>query len=493
MNRQLFISCLICLAFYSCRVKPEAELRFMFIGDIHYQAPDYRTAHYLVSSIKKEVDTLKYKPEFIIQTGDFFHGGRNADSNAESDYAFSNFSENFRIPFHIAKGNHDARDPFEKNSLPLISAELGREVRSSYYSFDKAGCHFIIIDCTDEDISDQISWLEKDLEAARKSSATGHIFVAGHYPLWIVARAGFSNKEFSTRVAELLAKYKVDAYLCGHTHNKTLTVRMINGQPLTQIMDAGVVEENRLSGLAPFTLRIKPAPSDTDRPGILPLEEGHQIFIPEKELKYYYGYQEGSTTSYYIITVKGNKVQADWHVLGEGVIRSVEWNEPGLLKDIRVPVKKEGKPLDPGKFDQIAEAWLYAAPWTDEENIAATFRINNIPAGKLEMNKARMAGSPFWNKIEIPLDPSVVKLKMENEVAIDNPAKGRFGLAHVFILVKFTDGSFARSSISKKVVTSFVAQEKSYPNFPEAALIESVNQGEPLSKIDLNFDRYIAF
>ena len=179
-----------------------------------------------------------------------------------------------------------------------------------------------MLDCTEEKLTDQLSWLEKDLETAKSDSKIEHIFVAGHYPLWIVARAGFTRSEYATPVASLLARYKVDAYFCGHTHNKTTTVRLINGQPLTQIMDAGVVEEGRLFSLAPFLRHIRSEPEDALRPGILPLEDGHQIFIPESELKYYWGYQEGSTTSYYVITINGKSVRADWYVLGQGIIRS---------------------------------------------------------------------------------------------------------------------------------------------------------------------------
>ena len=462
----------------------------MFIGDVHYSVPDYRTAEYLTPSIAAELDTLKYKPELVILTGDFFHGDRKTDIESESDYAFKDFSENFKLPFYIAKGNHDTRDHFERIALPVFSGQLGKEIKTSFFSFDKEGCHFIILDCTDEDISDQLIWLEEDLKAARSDPETRHIFAAGHYPLWIVARAGFTNKEYSHMVAELLAKYKVDAYFCGHTHNKTLTVRTINGQPLTQIMDAGVVEENRLSSLAPFILRVKPPPEEINRPGILPLEEGHQIFIPEKELKYYWGYQEGSTTSYYLISVKGKTVQLDWHVLGEGVIHSVKWDEPGMLTDLNAPVRKVGSTLNAMDLGQIETAWLYAAPWTDEESVSAPFRINGVPAGKLEMTRKRMAASPFWNKIEIPLDPSSIKLQMVNEITIDNQANGKFGLAHIFILVKFKDGRFAKSSISQKVVLSFRATEDKYPYFPEADLVEPVDQGEQLKKISLKFDRY---
>jgi len=58
-----------------------------------------------------------------------------------------------------------------------------------------------------------------------------------------------------------------------------------------------------------------------------------------------------------------------------------------------------------------------------------------------------------------------------------------------FLLVKFKNGHFAKSTVSPKVITSFIVSEE-HPNFPYAELIEAVNPGEPLSKVTLRFDRF---
>jgi UDP-2,3-diacylglucosamine pyrophosphatase LpxH len=484
-----FLIILSFLSFLSSCKDSEPELKFVFMGDLHYKIPDYRTADYLVPAFVKEIDTMEVKPEFILLTGDFFHGGKGTDINSESQFAFNDFKENVKIPFFISKGNHDSREYFEKLALPLYTAELKKNITRSYFSFTKSNCHFIILDCTTDSLDNELDWLEEDLKAAKSDPAVDHIFVAGHYPLWIVARAGFTRKEYAAPVASLLARYKVDAYFCGHTHNKTLTVRTIDGQPLTQIMDAAVVEEGRISALAPFLLRVKNAPEDIDHPGILALEESHQIFLPESQSEYLWGYQEGSTSSYYVITVKGKSVKADWHVLGEGITRSASWDRPGIPVEFMAPDKEQGDKI--GLMRNVEKAWLYTAPWTDEDTINAPFFVNGTPAGRLEISRKKMAASPFWNKTELLLDSTLTgAIRMDNEITILNPEKKRFGLAHVFLLVQFADGLFARSSISGKVVTSFTAEEGQYPDFPENELIEQVNRGDTLKKLILHFDRY---
>ncbi len=481
----------ILLTFISCNTFSDNELSFVVIGDVHYEMPDYKTAGYLVPQIAGELDTLKIKPDFIIQTGDFFHAGRGSDIKEEVSFAFNNFAENFKIPFFISKGNHDSREYYEKVALPRFSSELKKEVTTSWFSFDKANCHFIILDCTEENFSDQLIWLEKDLKTASENPGTEHIFVFGHYPLWIIARAGFTRNDFVDPVALLLKRYKVDAYFCGHTHNKSVTVRLTGDQPLTQIMDAAVVEEGRLFGLAPYLNHVAEKPENPFQPGILPLDNAHQIFIPKSELLYYRGYQEGSTTSYNVITVKGKNVQVDWHTAGKGTIISYTWNEPGKITDLKTPDKKEEQYPENCDLGEIERAWLYTAIWTDEDSVRATILINGTDAGDLLLDKATMAYSPFWNKVEVDIKkPATCSLSTENILTMTNPDKKRFGIAHTFLLAELKDGRFVKSNISPVILTSFKEHAK-LVNFPPADLVESVDPGLPLVKVVLKFNEII--
>lgn len=478
-------------AITGCENRSAETLCFAFIGDLHYAINDSTAAGNIVCEIAGEMKDLERKPDFIIQTGDFFHAGRGVNIASEAEMAFNHFRRDIGIPFFISRGNHDSKVHFEKNALPLFSRQLGREIDKSYYSFRRGNCHFIMLDSGEKDLQGMLSWLGQELRSASSDPAVEHIFVAGHEPLWIVARAGFTNQAYAKAVSALISEYKTDCYFCGHTHNKTVTVRLIDGRPVTQLMDAAVVEKGRLSMLAPMLDKIRTEPWDSTDPGILPLEEAHQIFIPESQLKYYYGYQEGSSASYYIINVRGDIVQADWHVKGKGVVRSFMWKKPGELKDMVVPERKKGEPVGPGDYKKIEMAWLYAAPWILTDSLSAPFTINNVPAGRIEITRKGMAYSPFWNKVEISIDKNALSsISRENEIIIANPAGKEFGLAHLFILVKFSDGRFARTNIASRVITSFVPQEKRYSNFPDQELLETVTPGNSLAPVKLIFDNY---
>ena len=476
------------LLFSSCLKKTEPDLRFTFIGDVHYKYPDYTISEYFVPQVAEELSQLNPKSEFALLTGDFFHGNCGPNIMDEAKFAFDNFSKTIGMPFYAAIGNHDVREHFANNALPIYSEELGREITNIYFSMDQGNCHFIFLDCMQKDFTEQLEWLEKDLKEASLRPEIEHVFAAGHYPMWIVARAGFTNPAYADPFSKLLAKYQIDAYFCGHTHNHSTTVKMVDGAPLTQIMGAGVVEEGRLFNLAPFLNHVSQTPENLHRPGLLALDEAHKIYIEPSELKYYWGYQEGSTSSYYIVTVKGKSVQVDYHILGSGIVRSYKWDKPGELVDLIVPENFQEKPVTEEDISNITKAWLYAAPWTMQDSVTAPITINNITAGKLDMGRGAVAYSPFWNKIEVPLDESIIAaLKIKNTIQISNPDLYEFGLAHIFILVQFEDGRFAKSTIAPSVLTSYQPTERgNYIPAPE--LINWVPKGDDLKPVELVFE-----
>ena len=487
------VICLALLIITGCTGRADrsaADLRFAFIGDLHYQIPEYSIAEYFTPQLVKEFDGEGENPAFALLTGDFFHGSRNTDIEAEADFAFRHFSENIGLPFFIAKGNHDTREPFEKSALPIFSRELGRRIDRSYFSFDRGNCHFIVLDCTEKDLAAQLAWLEGDLREASENPAIGHIFVAGHYPLWIVARAGFTRPDYAGPVAKLLARYNVDAYFCGHTHNHTTTVRVIDGMPVTQIMGAAVVERGVLFALAPFLERVRTRPVNERQPGLLALEEIHSILIPPEELRYYWGYQEGSSSCYYEISVKSAVVCVDYHVLGRGIVRSFQWDKPGDLVDLKMPELHAAEKISETDLDNIEEAWLYAAPFSGQRT-QVSFSINGVEAGVLDLDMDLRECSPFWDKIETPLIKSALgAIKKINTLSIQNRDRSEFGLAHIQLLLRFNDGRYAKSDVSPFILLSF-QPDNNRRFFRSDDLVRPVDKGQALTETALSFETFL--
>jgi Icc-related predicted phosphoesterase len=107
------------------------------------------------------------------------------------------------------------------------------------YSFDYGNCHFVVLDlfysnavgprgCGNfHEVTEQ--WLENDLKANKKPN----IIIFGHHPA-ITYQFKYSGEEVPEKhlmnfrraqLWDMLKKYKVNAYLCGHTHKYGVVVK----------------------------------------------------------------------------------------------------------------------------------------------------------------------------------------------------------------------------------------------------------------------------
>jgi len=154
-------------------------------------------------------------------------------------------------PWYPVLGNHDPESPSTMRYLRDYSRTVPNVVNrgpegceATTYSFEWADAHFVVLNQYYDGVNDWglegdvvpelLEWLDADLAATAKK----HIFVFGHEPLipmpdmdnGRIRHQGDSLDEHpKTAFAfhQLLLKYEVDAYFCGHTHNTSYA--KING------------------------------------------------------------------------------------------------------------------------------------------------------------------------------------------------------------------------------------------------------------------------
>jgi len=141
-------------------------------------------------------------------------------------------------------GNHEAETPEDMKwlrdylgeSVPHLTRLGPTNGEETNYSFDFENAHFVMLNQyydgkldtgTNGDICDSLYiWLKKDLQLNSKPIT----FIFGHEP--IVSIPDYHNgrhrhqgdnldayPENNHRFQELLRKYKITAYICGHTHD----------------------------------------------------------------------------------------------------------------------------------------------------------------------------------------------------------------------------------------------------------------------------------
>jgi len=143
---------------------------------------------------------------FVIDTGDITEFGGHA-----AFLKHVGFYSKVKIPEYITMGNHDG-------TWRSLTYELRQLYGSPYYSFDKFGCHFVILDSAGFQHPlpsigpEQLVWLKKDLEKAGKDVP---VFIALHHPL---NTTEFASRYDVDRLLDVIRPYNIEVIMYGHGH-----------------------------------------------------------------------------------------------------------------------------------------------------------------------------------------------------------------------------------------------------------------------------------
>jgi hypothetical protein len=232
------------LVTFSCERNQET-FTFVVAADMRYTAKEeYRNSNYFQGACEaiKEYG----KGAFMISPGDI------DPPAAVREVIAQVLGEDY--PWYPVVGNHELDDSssmvylrnYNKNgtTLPNIVRTGPEGTVETTYSFDWGDNHFVVLNQyfdgqsdmgTDGDlVPELLAWLENDLVNTKKKC----IFVLGHEPL--IALPDMDNGRLrhqddslnkypksSFKFYQLLKKYNVTAYICGHTHNASIA--KING------------------------------------------------------------------------------------------------------------------------------------------------------------------------------------------------------------------------------------------------------------------------
>ena len=215
--------------------KKRGKVRLGLITDLHYaDKPTAGTRHYRDTLGKLEEAVGYYKkakPEFVVELGDFIDA---ADSVKVEQQYLKRVNKTFsQLPGdkHYVLGNHCVYTLTKREFLDTI------ERKKSYYSFDKGGFHFVVLDAcfrhdgksygrknfkwTDPNIpAQQVQWLQQDL---KKTKGKTVVFI--HQRLDVGSPYGVKNAPQIRKILE--SSGKVLAVFQGHSHDNEH--RLVNG------------------------------------------------------------------------------------------------------------------------------------------------------------------------------------------------------------------------------------------------------------------------
>jgi hypothetical protein len=188
----------------------DVPFSFVVYGDSRNGVEQHRR---VIDRVAQEV------PDFVLGTGDMVDEGFRQDQWQQFfDVESRLLRDNVYFP---ALGNHDRQgrgrtaDTYRAYfSVPENGGDTER-----YYAFTYATTRILVLDSNAYSfaLTDQTSWIERELIAARQDPAVRHIFVVMHHPPFSISLHG-GNTELRERWTPLFEKYQVSAVFSGHDH-----------------------------------------------------------------------------------------------------------------------------------------------------------------------------------------------------------------------------------------------------------------------------------
>jgi 3',5'-cyclic-AMP phosphodiesterase len=229
-------------------------LRFVQISDSHIgfnkdANPDVTAT--LRAAIAK-IRALPEAPSFVLHTGDLTHL-----SKPEEFDTLQQELTGIGAPVFYVPGEHDVLNDNGKSYRERFGKHT---LGAGWYSFDKAGVHFIglvnVVDLKAGGMgalgADQLEWLAADVKRLKSSTP---IVVFAHIPLWSVYPEWGWGTDDSARALSYLRRFGSVSVLNGHIH---------------QVMQK--VEGNVTFHTAMSTAFPQPAPGTAPSPGPMKVE-----------------------------------------------------------------------------------------------------------------------------------------------------------------------------------------------------------------------------
>jgi 3',5'-cyclic AMP phosphodiesterase CpdA len=188
----------------------DVPFSFVVVGDSRNGIEQHRR---VVQRMSQEV------PDFVLGTGDMVDEGfRQEQWQQFFDVESEMLRDNVYFP---ALGNHDrqGRGRTADSYRAFFSVPENGGDSERYYAFTYASARFLVLDSNAYSfaLTDQTSWIERELIAARQDPSIHHIFVVMHHPPFSISLHGGAT-DLRERWTPLFEQYNVSAVFSGHDH-----------------------------------------------------------------------------------------------------------------------------------------------------------------------------------------------------------------------------------------------------------------------------------
>ncbi|MEI6455037.1 MAG: fibronectin type III domain-containing protein [bacterium] len=209
---------------------PGRHIRFVIFGDSRYNDTIPSILGQLCQNVQQTLqskfgDGWVDSVNLVMHTGDIVWNGKEID-RFQTEYFSLIANLSCSLPFMVAIGNHEHESAnyfdYMKYEDFTDSVVAKTAYRERFYSFDVAGCRFVVLNSNDKIIGAPIqkTWLNKILTESDADTATNLVFTFAHHP-WHTEIWTEGNRD-SVDIAfyrEFVKYYKMVQYSYGHAHD----------------------------------------------------------------------------------------------------------------------------------------------------------------------------------------------------------------------------------------------------------------------------------
>lgn len=184
------------------------DFEFVVIGDTRprFESESFKPFESLISRVNAG------SPALVVNVGDLIYGYGPASKEKQWD-KYEAVVKTIQASYYQVPGNHDTHS---KEARRIYARRFGK----FYQSFDHEGCHFVLLDNTEEQrwghiTSAQLDWLKDDLQG----TSAREVFVFMHFPMWEPERiTPESYRVWEQTLHPLFKSARVRAVFGGHYH-----------------------------------------------------------------------------------------------------------------------------------------------------------------------------------------------------------------------------------------------------------------------------------
>jgi len=206
------------------------HIRFVIFGDSRYNDTIPSILGQLCLNVQQTLQT-KYgtvwfdSVNLVMHTGDIVWTGRDID-RFQTEYFNKIANLSCSLPFMVAIGNHEHESAFYFDYMKYEDFTDSAVARTAYnerfYSFEIAGCKFVVLNSNEKIIGAPIqkTWLNKVLTESDADPGINLVFTFAHHPwhteIWT---EGNNDSVDIVFYREFVKFYKMVQYSYGHAHD----------------------------------------------------------------------------------------------------------------------------------------------------------------------------------------------------------------------------------------------------------------------------------